>query len=52
MLRNFLKEFHETMIETIGYSAIKDIVGPKSKEKEIEYDLDNVEIEVNLVEVL
>ena len=40
------------MIETIGYSAVKDIVNPQLMNEEVEYGLVNVEIEVNLVEVL
>ena len=49
-----MKEFHETMIETVGYSNVVDIVYPKPKTKEAStrYDLNDVEIEVNLIEIL
>ena len=36
----------------MGYSTVKDIVYSKEKDKEAEYNLANVEIDINIVEVL
>ena len=54
VLKNFLKEFHETMLETMGYSAVNDLVyfRPDKESQLPNYDLVNVQIEVNLIEVL
>lgn len=52
MLRNFIQEFHETMLETVGTSNVRHMVYPDSSARHPDYALQDVEIEVNLVEVL
>ena len=52
VLRNFIKEFHETMLETVGYSSVKNLICSDNDEELSSYDLTNVQIEVNIIEVL
>ena len=55
LLRNFMREFHDTMIETVGYSEMKELFYPDavSDIDKSGNDLDEVEMtEVNLIEIL